>query len=82
MMYDCFNYNHDVINQKSKDQILYTNLYIVSTFMFKGTVYKVPLFNTSLHLYSFPQKQPSPLFLIYLPQRNPLSEDTNLVQYY
>ena len=32
-----FNYNHDVIIQKSKDQILYTNLYIVSTFMFKGT---------------------------------------------
>ena len=50
--------------------------------MLKGTVYKVPYLT---HLYIFtlsPKKQPSPLFLIYLPQRNPLSEDTNLVQYY
>ena len=74
-----FNYNHDVIIQKSKDQILYTNLYIVSTFMFKG---KVPYLT---HLYIFtlsPQNNQAPFFLIYLPQRNPLSEDTNLVQYY
>ena len=55
---------------------------IASTFMLKGTVYKVPYL---AHLYIFtlsPKKQPSPLFLIYLPQRNPLSKDTNLVQNY
>ena len=71
MMYDCFNYNHDVIIQKSKDQILYTNLYIVSTFMFKGTVYKVPYLT---HLYIFtlsPQNNQAPFFLYISPKGIP-----------
>ena len=54
----------------------------MSTFMLKGTVYKVPYLT---HLYIFtisPQKTTKPPFFIYLPQRNPLSEDTNLVQNY
>ena len=60
-----------IIIQKSKDPILYTNLYIVSTFMFKGTVYKVP-YLTHLYIFTLSPKTTKPPFsYIFPPKESP-----------